>query len=120
MSNKTTIFAVLAGLGAGAALGYWFASEKNDKLRKKIGKALNSVSDEIKEKLINEFDEIKMKAGDLKSKGANLKDQIMHSLTDMKEDSKQKVMDFIDKTHAEASREVNKAHDNSKQAVKQL
>lgn len=34
MSNKTTMFAVLAGLGAGAALGYWFASEKNDKLRK--------------------------------------------------------------------------------------
>lgn len=38
MSNKTTMFAVLAGLGAGAALGYWFASEKNDKLRKKLAK----------------------------------------------------------------------------------
>ena len=58
MSNKTTVFAVLAGIGAGAALGYWFASEKNDKLRKKISKALNSVSDDIKENLINEFDEL--------------------------------------------------------------
>lgn len=38
MSNKTTVFAVLAGIGAGAALGYWFASEKNDKLRKKLAK----------------------------------------------------------------------------------
>jgi len=116
MSNKTTMFAVLAGLGAGAALGYWFASEKNDKLRKKIGKALNSVSDDIKEKIINEFDELKSKAAEFKGKGISLKDQILQSLGDMKEDGKQKVLDFIDKTQSES----NKMHDNGKQAVKQL
>lgn len=116
MSNKTTMFAVLAGLGAGAALGYWFASEKNDKLRKKIGKALNSVSDDIKEKIINEFDELKSKAAEFKGKGISLKDQILQSLGDMKEDGKQKVLDFIDKTQHES----NKMHDNGKQAVKQL
>lgn len=51
MSNKTTVFAVLAGIGAGAALGYWFASEKWQ-IEKKISKALNSVSDDIKENLL--------------------------------------------------------------------
>jgi len=116
MSNKTTMFAVLAGLGAGAALGYWFASEKNDKLRKKIGKALNSVSDEIKEKIINEFDELKMRAGEYKGKGITLKDQIMESLSGMKEDGKQKVYDFIGKTQSES----NKIYETGKQAVKQL
>ena len=116
MSNKTTVFAVLAGIGAGAALGYWFASEKNDKLRKKISKALNSVSDDIKEKLINEFDELRMKADEFKGKGVTLKDQILQSIVDMKEEGKQKVLDFIDKTHAE----TNKIQDNGRQAVKQL
>ena len=116
MSNKTTVFAVLAGIGAGAALGYWFASEKNDKLRKKISKALNSVSDDIKEKLINEFDELRSKADEFKGKGITLKDQILQSVADMKEEGTQKVLDSIDKTHAEA----NKIHDNGRSTIKQL
>ena len=34
----------------------------------------------------------------------------------MKEEGKQKVLDFIDKTHAEA----NKIHDNGRSTIKQL
>ena len=59
MSNKTTVFAVLAGIGAGAALGYWFASEKNDKLRKKISKALDNLNlinlDDLVQKRYDKF-----------------------------------------------------------------
>ena len=116
MSNKTTVFAVLAGIGAGAALGYWFASEKNDKLRKKISKALNSVSVDCKKKLINEFDELRMKANDFKGKGITLKDKFLKSVANMKEEGNQKVWALVTKTHAEA----NKIHDNGRSTIKQL
>ncbi len=116
MNNKTTVLALLAGIGAGAALGYWFASEKNDKLRKQISKALNEVSDDIKESIINEFDELRSKADEMKGKGISLKDSIMHALTDMKDEGKQKVLDAIDRTQ----RESNKIHENGKHAVNQL
>lgn len=116
MNNKTTILALLAGIGAGAALGFWFASEKNDKLRKQIGKALNDVSDDIKESIVNEFDELRSKAAGWKGKGLSLKENIMHAIADMKDENKQKVLDALERTQ----RESNKMHENGKQAVKQL
>ncbi len=116
MSNGKTVLALLAGVGAGVALGYWFASERNDKLRKKIGNALSNVSEEIQEKLMNEFAELKERASELKDKGASMKDRIMYALKDMKEEGKQKVLDFIEKTHGEA----NKLNHDAKQTVKQL
>ncbi len=116
MNTGKTVLALLAGIGAGVALGYWFASERNDELRKKIGKALNDVGDDIKEKLMNEFEELKTRAEDIKDKGASMKDRIMYALKDMKEDGKQKVLDFIDKTRSES----NKVTNDAKQTVKQL
>ncbi len=116
MSNGKTVLALLAGVGAGVALGYWFASERNDKLRKKIGSALNNVSDEIQERLMNEFAELKQRGSELKDKSATMKDKIMYALKDMKEEGKQKVLDFIDRTHGDA----NKLNHDVKQTVKQL
>ena len=116
MSNGKTVLALLAGVGAGVALGYWFASERNDKLRKKISSALNNVGDDIKEQLMTEFAELKEKASELKDKGATMKDKIMYAVKDMKEEGKQKVLDFIERTHIEG----NKLNHEAKQAVKQL
>jgi len=116
MSNGKTVLALLAGVGAGVALGYWFASERNDKLRKKISNALNNVSDEIQEKLMNEFAELKEKAFELKDKGATMRDKIMYGVKDMKEEGRQKVLDFIERTHGEA----NKLNHDARQTVKQL
>ena len=116
MNNGKTVLTLLAGIGAGVALGYWFASERNDKLRKKISNALNEVGDDIKEKLMNEFTELKEKAFELKDRGATMKDKIMYAVKDMKEEGKQKVLDFIERTHTES----NKLNHEAKQAVKQL
>ncbi len=115
MNSSKTVMAVLAGLGAGVALGYWFASERNDKLRKKISKALSNVSDDIMEKVMNEFEDLKVKGAELKEKGATMKDKIMYALSDMKEEAKQHVYDFIEKTQ----RETNKVQNDAKNAVKQ-
>ena len=116
MNTGKTVLALLAGVGAGVALGYWFASERNDELRKKIGKALNDVGDDIKERIMNEFQELRTKADEIKDKGVSLKERIMYALKDMKEEGRQKVLDFIDKTHNES----DKIHADAKQTVKQL
>lgn len=115
MDNGKTVMAVLAGVGAGVALGYWFASERNDKLRKKISKALNNVSEDIMSKVMNEFEEIKSKGAELKEKGATMKDKILYAISDMKEEAKQHVYDFIERTQ----KETNKVQNDAKNAVKQ-
>ena len=118
MSNGKTVLTLLAGIGAGVALGYWFASERNDKLRKKISSALNDMGDDLKEKLMNEFTGLKEKASELNEKGATLKDKIMYAVKDMKEDGKQKVLDFIEKIRSERTETVKTNHD-PKQTVNQ-
>lgn len=102
MDTGRTVLAVLAGVGAGVALGFWFASEKNAKLRKKISKSLDSAGDDIKAKVFEEFKELKSKAFEMKDSGASMKDKILYAVKDMKEESKQKVLDFIEKAKAES------------------
>lgn len=115
MKSGKTVMAVLAGVGAGVALGYWFASERNDKLRKKIRKALTNASEDVMTKVMNEFEEIKTKGAELKEKGVTMKDKIMYALSNMKEDAKQRVHDFIESTQKES----NKVQNEAKNAVKQ-
>lgn len=113
MSSGKTVLTLLAGVGAGVAIGYWLASEKNDKLRKKIAKALNTMSDEFQQKLMDEFSDIKDKASSIKDKGVSLKEKIILAIKDLKDDTKQRVLDYIEK----AGSEVNGVKKEAKQTM---
>ncbi len=102
MKSGKTALILLAGVGAGVAIGYFLSSEKSRKLRKKITDTLNEVSDDVRQKLLDEFAELKSKVSDLKDKGASLKDKIAYAMRDMKDDAKQRILDFIEKNHEDA------------------
>lgn len=99
MKSGKTALILLAGVGAGVAIGYFLSSEKSRKLRKKITNTLNEVSDDVRQKLLDEFAELKEKASDLKDKGASLKDKIAYAMKDLKDDAKQRILDFIENYH---------------------
>lgn len=120
MKSGKTALILLAGVGAGVAIGYFLSSEKSRKLRKKITDTLNEVSDDVRQKLLDEFAELKEKASDLKDKGASLKDKIAYAMKDLKDDAKQRILDFIENYHDTAdsgkkNMSNNSANSNSKQ-----
>ncbi len=102
MKMNKNAMVLLAGVGAGVALGYWLSSEKGRKMRKKISTALNEATDEFRQKLLDEFTELKTKVGEIKDKGASLKDKITIAMKDLKEETKQKILDYIDSDHAKS------------------
>jgi len=99
MKTGKTALVILAGVGAGVAIGYWLSSEKSRKLRKKITETLETVSDDIRQRLLDEFAELKTKAGEIKDKGATMKDKIALAVKDLKDETKQRILDFIDGIH---------------------
>mgnify|MGYP000951939513 CR=1 FL=1 len=62
--NGKIITALLAGLAAGAVLGILFAPEKGSETREKINDSLADLSDAIKERAEEQFDQL----NDLKEK----------------------------------------------------
>ncbi|MFZ4263234.1 YtxH domain-containing protein [Sphingobacterium sp. HJSM2_6] len=62
--NGKIITALLAGLAAGAVLGILFAPEKGSETREKINESLADLSDAIKERAEEQFDQL----NDLKEK----------------------------------------------------
>jgi len=56
--NTKVVFALLAGLAAGAALGMLFAPEKGSETRDKLTESLKNLGDTIKETAAAEIDNI--------------------------------------------------------------
>lgn len=113
MKSGKTALILLAGIGAGVAIGYFMSSEKSRKLRKKITDTLNEVSDDVRQKLLDEFSELKTKVSDLKDKGASLKDKIAYAVKDLKDDAKQRILSFIENYQEEGDQQKRTAGNNS-------
>ena len=56
--NTKVVFALLAGLAAGAALGILFAPEKGNETRDKLTESLKNLGDSIKETAAAEIDNL--------------------------------------------------------------
>jgi len=113
MKSGKTALIILAGVGAGVAIGYWLSSEKSRKLRKKISSTLNEISDDIRQKVLDEFAELKSKAAEMKEKGVSLKDKVAYAIRDLKDETREKILDFIDSLRYEPEQ----ARKDAKQAT---
>jgi gas vesicle protein len=64
--NGKIVVGVLAGLIAGAAIGFLLAPEKGSEIRDKINDGLKSVADDIQKKIYEQIDFLKDKKSEIK------------------------------------------------------
>ncbi len=65
--NSKVVLGVLAGLVAGAAIGFLLAPEKGSEIREKIQDALKSVATDIQKKVSEQMDLLKDKKSGVES-----------------------------------------------------
>ena len=116
--NKTAL-TLLAGLGAGVAIGLWLSTENSRKFRKKITTSLNDLSDDLRQKLVDQFAELKTKVGEIKDKGITLKEKVALAVKDLKEETKQKIMDYIDSQTKSTHSNGHADHESGRKEPKQ-
>ena len=85
--NSKVLIALLAGIAAGAALGFLFAPERGEETRDKLNDSLKNLSDSIKDRAADELgnlseyktkvvDNIKSKISTAESEISNLADKV--------------------------------------------
>lgn len=93
--KSSTLFTLISGLAAGAALGMIFAPEEGAKTRVKLKKALSEGYDDLKEGLSDFGEGVSDKASEIKESLSSLKDTVLEQGSSFKEEARKKLLEQV-------------------------
>lgn len=86
MNSGKVLLSIFAGAAAGALAGVLFAPHKGKVTRKKIARQSEALSDEVKEKINELFDDLTAKFEQAKESVSDYAEQKMHKKNDIKKE----------------------------------